>query len=160
MKLTSEQLSRRLQQLQTLESHLTFRLTRLSKLAEQQGHRLLKGVDLHLTSYRMILVVDIFEEITLSDLSQIMAIDGAQVSRTAKELCASELLEYRPVPGNQRKKYLAVTAAGEQLLAKLKPRFDERDQAIERALKEDGVKNLEHGIDVIADLILQDIGKR
>lgn len=157
MNLTSKNLTLQLDRVKKLEALKTFQLARLSKMLEHHGQTLVEDSNLNLTGYRMLLIIDIFEEITLSDLSRVMLIDGAQISRAAKDLVVKKYIEYRAVPGNQRKKYLAHTDAGSQLLQILKPRFEKREAEIEKLLKDDGIEEMWNGINLITDYISKDI---
>lgn len=157
MNLTSESLTKQLDKVKKLEALKTFQLARLSKLLEHHGQSLLQDSDLNLTGYRMLMIIDVFEEITLSDLSRVMLIDGAQISRAAKDLVAKEYIEYRPVPGNLRKKYLAHTATGAKLLGVLKPRFAKREADLEKLLKDQGIEEMWTGVNLITDFLSRDL---
>ncbi len=157
MNLTSDNLNRQLEKVKKLESLKTFQLARLSKMLEHHGQSLIEDSNINLTGYRMLVIIDIFEEITLSDLSRVMLIDGAQISRAAKDLVAKNYIEYRAVPGNQRKKFLAHTAEGSKLLQILKPRFAKREADIEKILKNEGVHEMWTGLNLITDFISQDL---
>lgn len=157
MNLTSESLIKQLDKVKQLESLKTFQLARLSKTLEHHGQSLIQDSNINLTGYRMLMIIDIFEEITLSDLSRVMLIDGAQISRAAKDLVVKEYIEYRPVPGNQRKKYLAHTDAGSSLLSVLKPRFAKREADLEKLLEEGGIEKMWEGISLLTEFFALDM---
>lgn len=151
MNFSSESLTLQLDRVKELESLKTFQLARLSKVLENHGQSMLSDSNLNLTGYRMLLIIDIFDEITLSDLSRVMLIDGAQISRAAKDLVRKHYIEYRAVPGNQRKKFLAHTQAGTNLLKALKPRFNEREEDIAKLLEEAGAADMWAGVNLITE---------
>jgi DNA-binding MarR family transcriptional regulator len=157
MNISSKSLERQLDQVKELESLKTFQLARLSKILEHHGQSMVQGSGVNLTGYRMLLIINIFDEITLSDLSDIMLIDGAQISRVAKDLVDKNYLEYRPVPGNQRKKYLAHTKDGSELLKLLKPRFNKREAGIAKLLKKEGIEEMWTGVNLITELVSREI---
>ena len=130
MSLSTTDLMERIAKLEALNAHLTFRISRMSKLLELEGAQRLLDSDINLTAYRMILVIEVFEEISVSDLSKIMLIDRAQISRAATELIGTGLLEARADRIIKRKKLLALTAAGAELYDRLRIRFDEREAAL------------------------------
>lgn len=84
--LSADRLELRLAQLRELEKVLTFRIARLGKLLDMQSGQMLSELALPLTHYRILLVASIFGEISVSDLSRTMAIDRAQISRSAAEM--------------------------------------------------------------------------
>jgi DNA-binding MarR family transcriptional regulator len=157
MNLSSKNLKQQLDQVKELESQKTFQLARLSKILEHHGQSIVQGSGVNLTGYRMLMIISIFDEITLSDLSNIMLVDGAQISRAAKELVHKNYLEYRSVPGNQRKKYLAHTKAGSELFKLLKPRFNEREANISKLLRKEGIEEMWAGVDLISEFVTQEL---
>ncbi|MEM9139013.1 MAG: helix-turn-helix domain-containing protein, partial [Pseudomonadota bacterium] len=86
MALTTDHLLQQVARLEALNANLTFRISRMAKLLEAEGAQRLEGSGLNLTSYRMMMVIAIFEEISVSDLSKLMLIDRAQISRAASDL--------------------------------------------------------------------------
>lgn len=130
MSLSTTDLLERIAKLEALNAHLTFRISRMSKLLELEGTQRLSDSDINLTAYRMMLVIEVFEEISVSDLSKIMLIDRAQISRAATELIDSGLLEARADRISKRKKLLALTASGAELYDRLRTRFDRREAAL------------------------------
>lgn len=137
MKQTRSELEAQLEGMKTLETHLTFQLARLAKLLEQHGALLLAPEEINLTGYRMMMIIDIFEQITVSDLSRVMLIDAGLISRTAKDMVEQGLIEYHPVPNNQRKKYLSLTQAGHAAFARFKAHFDTREEQLSALLPVD-----------------------
>lgn len=91
MSLSTDDLLERTAKLDALNSYLTFRISRMSKLLEVEGAHRLTGSGINLTAYRMMLVIQVFGEISVSDLRKITLIDRAQISRAATDLIHSDL---------------------------------------------------------------------
>ena len=108
----SEEARNRLEALAHLETHLSFRISRLSKLLDNQAARLLTGSGLTLTGYRILFVLSIFRETTAADLSRLMVMDRAQISRAVSGLIGEGSISNRPDPTNRRKRLLRVTESG------------------------------------------------
>lgn len=157
MKQTTSDLEAQLAGLKTLDGHLTFQISRLAKLFEQHGQMLLASDGVNLTAYRMLMIIDIFDQITLSDLSRVMLIDAGLISRTAKSLSTQGLINYRAVPNNQRKKHLVLTPKGADKLAALKPRFDAREDRFRATLDADSQDALWHAIRALSDQLSRDL---
>lgn len=137
MSLSTEHLLQRAAKLDALNAHLTFRISRMAKLLEVEGSQRLADSGVNLTSYRMMLVIDVFDEISVSDLSRIMLIDRAQISRSASELIERGLVEAHADKGSRRKKLLALTRDGRDLYEVLRMQFDDREKALEGMLDAD-----------------------
>ncbi|MDH3661854.1 MAG: MarR family transcriptional regulator [Alphaproteobacteria bacterium] len=153
MKLTSAALESQLEKVRELESQLTFRIAVLSKRLDQQVVALLKDTPLNLTSYRILVVIDTFEEISISDISRFNAIDRAQVSRTAIELEKQGLVTFRSDPSSRRKKMVVLTEAGQALLDDLHPRFEARQKKLEQGLGPEAHQALWQGITKLAEAV-------
>ena len=104
-----------------------------------------------LTCYRMMLVIEIFEEISVSDLSKIMVIDRAQISRAATDLIERGFLNARADRASKRKKLLALSDAGSRKFETLKTLFADRQATIEELLTEDDLRGLWRAVDKITD---------
>lgn len=134
MEISRQRLTDQLRKLNALEAQFTFRISRMSKLLDAQAADLLTGSGLSLTSYRMLMVIDIFEEISAADLSRVMVIDRAQISRSAAELKTSNLIDARQDPTSKRRKMLRLTPGGEALLHGLMPSIRARQARLEGLL--------------------------
>ncbi|MEM8648322.1 MAG: MarR family transcriptional regulator [Pseudomonadota bacterium] len=134
MTLSSTTLEQQLTRVRDLESRLTFRLSVLSKLLDQQAVALLDDAPINLTGYRILNVINTFGEISISDISRFCAIDRAQVSRAAAELSRQELVAFRSDPVSKRKKIVVLTAEGGALLNELSPRFLARNTTLNEVL--------------------------
>ena len=134
MSLSTDDLLSRVAKLEALNTHLTFRISRMAKLLEVEGAQRLADSGVNLTAYRMMLVIQVFEEVSVSDLARIMLIDRAQVSRAATDMIDRGLLEARADRISKRKKLLALTHQGGVVYAELRARFDEREAALKEAV--------------------------
>lgn len=150
MALSTQALKDQIQRLDILNTNLTFRISRLSKVLEVEGAQRIAGSGVNLTGYRMMMVIGIFEEISVSDLSKLTVIDRAQISRAASELIERGLLEARADANSRRKKLLALTAAGQAQLAELKAPFAERQAEIEALLDPADLAGLSNAIEKIS----------
>ncbi|MEM7213434.1 MAG: MarR family transcriptional regulator [Pseudomonadota bacterium] len=156
MSLNTDDLLRRVANLEALNSHLTFRISRMAKMLEVEGAKRLSGSGINLTAYRMMLVIEVFEEISVSDLSRIMLIDRAQISRAASQLIERDLIEARSDKTSRRKKLIALTPEGAAVYARLRARFDEREASLTAALEPDQ-RALWSAIDGLSSWLEQEI---
>lgn len=130
MYLDSETTRARLDALSRLERRLTFRIARLSKLLDIHATHILAGSELNLTGYRLLMVLETFDQTTAADLSRLMVIDRAQISRALAQMIQNNLIAERQDPGNQRRKLLTLTDAGRAKVEMLRPAFEEREATL------------------------------
>ncbi|MCH2076709.1 MAG: MarR family transcriptional regulator [Rhodobacteraceae bacterium] len=142
MNFSTQQLRDQMQKLSQLNGHLTYRITKLSKLLEAEAILRLKGTGVNLTSYRIMLVVSIFEEITVSDLARLMVIDRAQVSRLATEMTKQGLLTSKADKSNKLKKLLMLTEEGHARYGELREAFQDRAELITQHATEEELEVL------------------
>lgn len=128
MLVSAKTLEHQLEKVRELESRLTFRLSVLSKLLDQQAQELLKNTEINLTSYRILNIINTFSTVSISDISRFCGIDRAQVSRSAVDLEKLGLVVFSHDPTSQRKKLVSLSEAGHALLAELHPRFLARNE--------------------------------
>ncbi|MEL7000163.1 MAG: MarR family transcriptional regulator [Pseudomonadota bacterium] len=159
MNLSTDDLLDQVAKRDALNTHLTFRLSRLAKLLEVEGTQRLAGSGINLTGYRMMLVIEIFGEITVSDLGKVMLIDRAQISRAGADLIDRGLLEARGNPSSRRKKMLALTQAGTALYAELRERFDQREAALTAAIGQD-LDALWHAVNLTSEWLEDEITEK
>lgn len=151
MPLSSKSLEDRLARVRDLEDQLTFRLSVLSKLLDQQAQALLEGTQINLTSYRILIVIHTFGEISISDLSRFCAIDRAQVSRSAVGLGRKGLVAFREDAVSKRKKIAVLTESGQELIDRFASSFAERDRRYDEALGPDRRAALIDAVNVLTD---------
>ncbi|MEM1237493.1 MAG: MarR family transcriptional regulator [Pseudomonadota bacterium] len=130
MSLSTEQLEEQVRKLSELNDFLTYRISKMGRLLEAEATLRLKGTGINLTTYRIMLVISIFEEITVSDLARLLVIDRAQVSRLASDMTRKRLLTSKPERSNKLKKLLMLTETGKVLCSELKTRFEGRTDLI------------------------------
>ncbi len=159
MDLSTERLAMQMRNIARLEEHLSFRIARLSKLLDVESALRLEGSGVNLTSYRILLVVDIFDEITISDISRIVVIDRAQISRAATVLIEEGYLSAKPDPSSKLKKLLTLTEAGREKFASLWALFDDRQPAMEKRLSADELSGLSGAIDKLTEFLQERIGR-
>ena len=128
MVVSAKALEDQLEKVRELESRLTFRLSVLSKLLDQQAQEFLSDTDINLTSYRILNVINTFGTVSISDISRFCGIDRAQVSRTAVDLDKRGLVVFSDDPTSQRKKLVSLSDAGRALLSALHPKFLARNE--------------------------------
>ncbi|WP_170763851.1 MarR family winged helix-turn-helix transcriptional regulator [Ruegeria lacuscaerulensis] len=150
------QLEAELRQVRELESNLTFRIATVNKVLEQQTTKLISDTSLGLTGYRVMRVVSIFKEITVSELSRQMVVDRALISRVSAALVEQGYVEYHEDAANKRKKLISLTPEGQTLMAKLAPRFERRRAQLENAIGETAMQGLWHALDAISSLEFDD----
>lgn len=146
-------LEAQLGRVRALESLLTFQMAVVSRRLDQQASALLQDTGLNLTAYRILTVTDVFEAISVSDLSRYNAIDRAQVSRTAADLERRGLVSFLSDPGSRRKKLVALTDAGVALLETVRPRFMQRNRDLEAALGPEALEGLRQGLEALAGTV-------
>lgn len=151
--LNSHDLETQLAKVRDLESRLTFQLSITSKLMDQQVQEMLKGTPLTLTSYRILRVVSVFDEISISDISRYNAIDRAQVSRTAETLASKGLVCFTGNPTSKRKKMVTLSDAGRALLDEVSPDFAMRRERLREGLGAETYDNLQAGLRKLAAFV-------
>ncbi|MEM6728867.1 MAG: MarR family winged helix-turn-helix transcriptional regulator [Pseudomonadota bacterium] len=137
MNITTEHLQDQMKKLSRLNGLLPYRINKVSKLLESEAALRLKGTGINLTTYRMMVMVEIFEEITVSDLARLMVIDRAQVSRLASDMTEQGLLTSKPDKSNKLKKLLMLTQAGHARYDELRMRFEGRSDIIAKNATEE-----------------------
>ncbi|MDF9301969.1 MarR family transcriptional regulator [Tritonibacter mobilis] len=153
MSMNAKALESQLEKVRELESRLTFRLSVLSKRLDQDAAALLKDTPLGLTSYRILNVVNTFEIISISDLSRFCSLDRAQVSRTAVEMEKLGIVSFEADTRSKRKKLVAITGKGLDMLASVRPAFEARRKQIEAGLGEEALAGLWHGLEQLGIIL-------
>lgn len=157
MNLTPGKLADQARKYDELNGHLTFRISHLSKLLEVEAALRLGGSGFNLTSYRMMMVIEIFDEITVSDLSRIMLIDRAQISRAASDLIERGVLLAGADRSSKRKKLLRLSEDGKRAFDDLRFRFDDRQKEIESLLAREDLNGLWNAIETVSDHLVERI---
>lgn len=138
---TKSDLQRSMDGIETLQSQLTFRISVLSKLLDQQMAAIAADHDLSLGAYRALATIQAFGQLTAADLTRYTAYDKAMVSRHVSELSARALIDVRQDPAHGRRKLLRLTQAGQQKLKAARPAVDARRANLSSVLtpEEEGV---------------------
>jgi len=157
METSTEKLSTALGALTELEGRLTFQISRLSKLLDTHAKGLLGKHGLNLPSYRLLMVTKLFEELTVSDLSSITAIDRAQVSRTVAELQQSGFIETRQDPFHKKRKLLRISTEGDQKLSTVMPELLARQRSLASQLTDEELTHLHSSIRKLSKFALERI---
>ena len=159
MYLDSETTRQRLDALPLMERRLTFRISRLSKLLDIHATRVLSGSGLNLTGYRLLMVLGTFKETIAADLSRLMVIDRAQISRALTEMIRTGYIAERADPTSQRKTLLCLTDAGKAKVEPLRDAFESREQALFALLGADQRNALLTAIDTLSRHLAQDLNQ-
>ncbi|MDT0683564.1 winged helix DNA-binding protein [Roseicyclus sp. F158] len=150
MYLDADATRERLRALSELETRLSFRVSRLSKLLDNHATRELAGKPLNLTGYRILMVLKIFRETSAAELSRLMVIDRAQVSRSVAELTGAGFLVERSDPTNKRRKLLRLSDKGKRELGSVRSKFEARQSLFEELLTEREMEGLYAAIDKLS----------
>ncbi len=155
MHISAKHLEHQLEGVRALEDRLTFRLSILSKLLDQEAIGLLEGTGLSLTAYRILNVTTTFGDVSISDISRFCAIDRGQVSRTAVQLEKQHLVEFLSDPDSKRKKLVRISDSGRTLLEAVKPRFLERNSKLDTLLGPERREQLIEMINILTEQVAQ-----
>lgn len=134
MHLSAKTLEDQLERVRQLKSRLTFRLSVLSKLLDQQAQVMLEGRGINLTGYRILNIVNTLGSVSISDISRFCGMDRAQISRSAVELEKKGLVEFQDDAISKRKKLVAISPAGLTLLGSIEPAFRARNESLDKIL--------------------------
>lgn len=100
----------------SLKSFVTFRLARLQSRLNAQAMRLLKAhSDLSLTEWRVLGVIALLEQGTLSDIVRETELDKGQLSRGITSLVKKGYLRSKVNKSDQRQHNLHLTQSGQAL---------------------------------------------
>lgn len=157
MNISALKLALQARKIEALNSHITFRISQMSKLLEVEAAGRLAGTGVSLTSYRILMIVEIFGEITAADLSRFMVIDRAHISRAATDLIERGMLLVGADRSSKRKKLLSLSEDGQALTDRLHARFSARNAAIEELLTPDELESLWSAIEKITDFTTERI---
>ena len=149
--LSAKTLEEKLERVRALESRLTFRLSVLSKLLDQQAQSMLEGSGVNLTGYRILNVINTLGGTSISDISRFCAMDRAQVSRSATELERQGLVTFKDDAISKRKKLVEISHNGNALLESVKPAFLERNEILDDLLGPERKDALTEAVNLLTD---------
>ena len=141
--------------LRVLESRLTFRLSVLSKLLDQQAEEMLEGTGITLIDYRVLNLIYALGDISITDISRFCAIERAEISKTAAELANKDLVAFEANREKPLKKNVALTESGRDLLQELHPVFLDRNRDFEELLGPDRRRALGEAITLLTEISIE-----
>lgn len=143
-----------------LQSQLTFRISVLSKLLDQDMGNIAAAHGLSLAGYRTLATIQAFGVLTAADIIRYTAYDKAAISRTLAELSRSGLIDVSQDPEHGRRKLLQLTQAGERVLAATKPAVDARRDRLASALDPDEELAFQTAIEKLTTLVAKGSARR
>lgn len=138
-----ERHERALKGIKRIESRLSFQFAVMQRLLDRQITRVLEPHEISLASYRIMVTIDAFEEMSAADLVRLVVVDKAMVSRTCAELIAVGYIDSRPDPKSARRKLLSLSKAGKKKLSELEPDVAARNAGINRLFEPEERAGLE-----------------
>lgn len=115
----------------TPSSFVTFRLARLQSSLNAQATALLSSKSgLSLVEWRLIQVLRMHADASLTEIASIIQMDKGQLSRKIKSMIDKGLLQVQKDKHDLRVQHLSVTAKAEQLSARMMPTMEARQQAL------------------------------
>lgn len=157
MILPKQKLTAQLRSAAELESRLAFRLARMSKLLDAQLAKQIAPFGLSLTNARILMVIDIYHEISAADLSRVTVFDKAQISRAIAGLKREGLLEQHDCLNHKRRKLLRLTDAGKALIENTKPITSKRQNELLSLISPEELKVFNSVVDRIASFAEADV---
>ena len=116
---------------QTPSSFVTFRLARLQSSLNAQGTAVLKSnAGLSLVEWRLIQILRMFENASLTEIAGHVQMDKGQLSRKIKAMVAKGLLRAETDKHDQRVQHLTLTSKAEKLSAHIMPIMEARQQRL------------------------------
>lgn len=125
----------------TPSSFVTFRLSKLQSSLNTQAATILKSqAGLSLVEWRLIQVLRMFENASLTEIAAHVQMDKGQLSRKIKAMVAKGLLRVEPDKQDHRVQHLRVTAAAETLSTQVMPMMEARQQRLLADVSADELK--------------------
>lgn len=137
-----------------LDEMVTYRLARLqAKLNTQATKILKKNGGLTLTQWRVLVVLDLRDEVNLALLVRETKFDKAQLSRSTKTMIENGLLNATPSESDQRQTMLSMTAKGRAAFEKALLPMRSRQRQLLAALSDEQRQTLFAAFDSIEGAI-------
>lgn len=115
----------------TPSSFVTFRLARLQSSLNAQGTALLKSNSgLSLVEWRLIQILRMFGNASLTEIAGVVQMDKGQLSRKIKSMVEKGLLRAKTDKRDQRIQHLTLTKKAEHLSAKMMPIMEARQKRL------------------------------
>ncbi len=119
-----------------LADRLSYQITTLAGLIDRQSTRILTPHKLSLVEWRILTSVDAMGRCTLTDLLPVVAVDRALVSREIARLRERGLVAATADPNDGRRKFIALTAAGAAVHARMLVGILKRQESLAQQLTE------------------------
>ena len=148
---------RTLDGIERLQQRLPFRLAVLSRLLDRHATRTLTPFDINLSTYRILLTIDAFGDLSPAELTRYAVVDKAQISRQCTFLRNAGLVEDVPDPQRPRRQRLALTEKGRARLDALLPAMDRREDAFAAQLDPDEYEALIRAVEKLTRHIATDL---
>lgn len=136
-----------------LQSQVTFRISVLSKLLDQDMADIAAQHGLSLAGYRTLATIQAFGVLTAADIIRYTAYDKAAISRTLADLDQAGLIKVSQDPDHGRRKLLELLPAGADLLAAAKPAVDARRDRLSSVLDADEEQAFKAAIEKLTTLV-------
>ena len=113
------------------QSFVTFRLARLQSALNAQAHALLKQTgELSLVEWRLILLLSLYGNLSMSQVREIVEIDKGQLSRKIKSMIGKGLLSSERDAKDKRVQHVTLTSKGLALRERVFPVMQTRQQVL------------------------------
>jgi DNA-binding MarR family transcriptional regulator len=142
-----------------LEQRLPFRLAVLSRLLDRHATRTLARYNISLSTYRILLTIDAFGDISPVELTRYTVVDKAQISRQTTELLKNEWTSAVPDPNRPRRKRLRLTSQGHALMAAIMPAMNAREARFAEQLDVQVLDTLVTAIEKLTDHVAADLAE-
>lgn len=115
----------------TPSSFVTFRLARLQSSLNAQATAMLKAKSgLSLVEWRLIQILRMFKNASLTEIAGTVQMDKGQLSRKIKSMVGKGLLRVETDKQDQRVQHLTLTKAAETLSAEVMPTMEARQKRL------------------------------
>ena len=137
---------------QTPSSFVTFRLARLQNKLNAQATSLLKSkAGLSLVEWRLIQLMRIFENASLTKIADYVQMDKGQLSRKIKAMVGKGMLRVEKDENDQRVQHLHLTAKAQRLSDKMMPTMEARQQMLLADVSEEDLAAFYRVVDKIEE---------
>lgn len=136
--------------IRTPSSFVTFRLARLQSSLNAQAIHLLKGkAGLSLVEWRLIQVLRISKNATMTEIAAMVQMDKGQLSRKIKAMVAKGLLRLKTDKDDQRVQHLQLTPAAHLLSDEMMPTMEARQKLLLSDISAEELEIFYHVVDKI-----------
>lgn len=118
-----------------------FRVRKLNRMVSANFDSALASAGLKTSQFSVLIAVANREQVRPSDLTKLLQMDESTVSRNVERMCARGWLRLQP-EGDRRSHLIEVTEAGQALIRKALPAWQQAQAEISRRLGADSVAAL------------------